>query len=196
MESWGRSLVGFYRTAYKQHLPEDSIHEHRGFDGKRSSRTVGLLGCVDYKDGRSEDLTLGHRVYRKPIHIGRYLHKDANHHPRQKREIVKNLVDRASRVCEPQYLTTELEHLIIALQANGNSTSEVRRDLRPRDVSRAATKGENPEALGMVFLPYVNGVEFFLLCAQVLFGTVRKRLFIFKIYAFVLCSWKTVKDRE
>ena len=53
------------------------------------------------------------------------LHKLLNHHPSQKRAVLKTLVDQASRICEPQYLDEELHHLELALQANGYSIGEV-----------------------------------------------------------------------
>ena len=36
------------------------------------------------------------------------LHKLSNHHPRQKRAVLKTLVDWARRTCEPQFLDAEL----------------------------------------------------------------------------------------
>ena len=43
------------------------------------------------------DLLLGHKVYSKPTHTDRYLHKNSNHHSRQKRGIIKTLVDHANQ---------------------------------------------------------------------------------------------------
>ncbi|XP_048521747.1 uncharacterized protein LOC109534234 [Dendroctonus ponderosae] len=54
---------------------------------------------------------LDHKVYRKATHTARYLHKLSNHHPSQKQGIIKTLRDRARKICEPQHLTTELQHL-------------------------------------------------------------------------------------
>ena len=36
---------------------------------------------------------LGHTVYRKPTHMDRYLNKDSNNHPCQKRGIIKTLTE-------------------------------------------------------------------------------------------------------
>ena len=48
--------------------------------------------------------SLGHKVYRKPTHTDRYLHKLSNHHPRQKRTVVKTLIDQAKRILSPGIL--------------------------------------------------------------------------------------------
>ncbi|KAK9693727.1 hypothetical protein QE152_g33997 [Popillia japonica] len=40
----------------------------------------------------------------KPTHTDRYLHNESNHHPRQKKGVVKTLVERARKVCSPEQL--------------------------------------------------------------------------------------------
>ncbi|KAJ8911010.1 hypothetical protein NQ315_003572 [Exocentrus adspersus] len=60
---------------------------------------------------RKADGTLGHTVYRKRTHTDRYLNKDSNHHPGQKRDIIKTLVERARRICDPEDIEKELKHL-------------------------------------------------------------------------------------
>ncbi|XP_054853995.1 uncharacterized protein LOC129342319, partial [Eublepharis macularius] len=58
----------------------------------------GKLPFLDTWVIRKANFQLGHKVYRKPTHTDRYLHKNSNHHPRQKRGIMKTLVDRARRI--------------------------------------------------------------------------------------------------
>ena len=91
-----------------------------------SSDQLAFLDVLVLKraDGR-----LGHKVYRKPTHTDRYLHKSSNHHPRQKRAVLKTLVDQAKRICEPRYLEDELWYLEEALQSNVYSAAEVRLSL-------------------------------------------------------------------
>ena len=48
--------------------------------------------------------SLGYNAYRKPTHTDRYLHKISNHLPKQKRAVLKMLVDHVRRIYEPQFL--------------------------------------------------------------------------------------------
>ncbi|XP_067325658.1 uncharacterized protein [Anolis sagrei] len=104
--------------------------------------------------GAFSDQQLGHTVYRKPTHRDRDLHQNSNHHPSQKRSTIKALADRAKRICEPHLLQDELNHLNWALQANGDSTSDIRRAARPRTSHKS--QDEDPPR-GKVFLPYIKG---------------------------------------
>ncbi|XP_072845561.2 calmodulin-lysine N-methyltransferase isoform X3 [Pogona vitticeps] len=116
----------------------------------------GQLPFLDVMVLRKTDLRLGHKVYRKPTHTDRYLHKNSNHHPWQKRGIIKTLVDRANRNCEAQFLNTELDHLNWALQANGYSKNEITRAIKPRKQHRTEEEKQSPT--NKVFLPYIKGV--------------------------------------
>ena len=51
--------------------------------------------------------------------MDRYLQRTSNHHTRQKSGIIKTLVDRAKRICDPKNLTEGLQHLNKALQSYG-----------------------------------------------------------------------------
>lgn len=44
--------------------------------------------------------------------------KGSNHHPSQKRTVMKTMIHRASKICEPQALRQELRHVDGDLQAN------------------------------------------------------------------------------
>lgn len=139
--------------AFLQHL--NSVHDRIQFTMERESG--GKLAFLDVLVLRRAGGGLGHTVYRKPTHTDRYLHRDSNHHPRQKRALVKTLVDRAVRICEPQFLEQELEHLGAALQANGYSAGEVLRARRPRRSGRSDAAVEQ-RLVGTAFLPYVRSV--------------------------------------
>nr|XP_060615776.1 uncharacterized protein LOC132765511 [Anolis sagrei ordinatus] len=108
----------------------NSIHPKIQFTMEKENE--GRLPFPDVLVIRKPDQQLGHTVYRKPTHTDRYLHKNSNHHPSQKRSTIKTLADRAKRICEPHLLQDELNHLNWALQANGYSTSDIRRAARPR----------------------------------------------------------------
>ena len=112
------------------------------------------LAFLDVLVLKRTDGRLGHKVYRKPTHTDRYLHKSSNHHPRQKRAVLKTLVDRAKRICEPRYLEDEFRHLEEALQSNGYSAAEVRRAARPRRSGRP-DESVLPEVVGSAVLPYI-----------------------------------------
>uniref|UniRef100_A0AAR5QIB8 Reverse transcriptase domain-containing protein n=2 Tax=Dendroctonus ponderosae TaxID=77166 RepID=A0AAR5QIB8_DENPD len=94
---------------------------------------------------------LDHKVYRKATPTNRYLHKLSNHHPSQKQGIIKTLTDRARKICGPQDLTRELQHLEKAFLQNGYSQLDIK---RPVGVGRA----EKSESTMKAFLPFVPKV--------------------------------------
>lgn len=71
--------------------------------------------------------------------------------------MIKTLYNRAKRICEPDHLPEELQHLEKALQANGYKPDEVRRALHPK---RKTADRDHTQDLthGTVFLPYVKKV--------------------------------------
>ena len=91
------------------------------------------LSFFDVLITRAEDKKLEFTVYRKPIHTERYLQRASNHYPTQKRGIVKTLVERANRICDPKHLIEELQHLNKVLQSNGHSNREryIKRAINP-----------------------------------------------------------------
>ncbi|GJQ84925.1 hypothetical protein Trydic_g531 [Trypoxylus dichotomus] len=95
---------------------------------------------LDVLVNRNRDGTLSHRVYRKPTHTDRYLHYNSNHHPKQKRAVIKTLVDRAARICEPQHIEQELQHLNQALQANGYGNPQIKGAMQPSNSKRSANE--------------------------------------------------------
>ncbi|GJQ87172.1 hypothetical protein Trydic_g12525 [Trypoxylus dichotomus] len=114
---------------------------------------------IDVVVNRNRDGTLGHRVYRKPTHSDRYLHYNSNHHPKQKRAVIKTLVDRAARICEPQRIEQELQHLNQALQANGYRNPQIKRAMRSSDSKRTANEHQlSRHWQGTAYLPYIRSV--------------------------------------
>jgi len=115
------------------------------------------LAFLDVLVMRDDNNKLGHKVYRKLTHTDRYLHSESNHHPRQKRGVIKTLVERATRICEPQYLQEELKHLRLTLQNNGYRPKDINRTIRPRTTCND-TANISARPAGTVMLPYLHRV--------------------------------------
>ncbi|XP_029159721.1 uncharacterized protein LOC114931734 [Nylanderia fulva] len=75
---------------------------------------------------KNEDGTLGHRVYRKPIHRS-LLHATSHHHPTQKNSVINSLIYRVLTISEPTSLNEELEHLNQVLTKNGYNSKDINR---------------------------------------------------------------------
>ncbi|KAJ4427431.1 hypothetical protein ANN_25053 [Periplaneta americana] len=121
----------------------------------------GRLPFLDVLVHRKPDGTLGHSVYRKPTHTDRYLHKSSNHHPGQKRAMMKTLIERAQKISEPQHLRQEMAHLRAALSSNGYSAPEIRRAMHPRRDLNGPSQSHTlvqQKKKGTVFLPYHQNV--------------------------------------
>ncbi|GJQ65859.1 hypothetical protein Trydic_g3961 [Trypoxylus dichotomus] len=100
----------------------------------------GQLPSHDVQVNRNRDGTLGHGVYRKSTHTDRYLHYNSNHHSKQKRVVIKTLVDQAVRIREPQHIEQEFQHLKQALQANGYRNLQIKRAMPPSNSKRIANE--------------------------------------------------------
>ncbi|XP_047987088.1 uncharacterized protein LOC125226948 [Leguminivora glycinivorella] len=61
-----------------------------------------------YVDDRKERDLLTHKVYRKATHTDRYLQADSHHHPAHLSSVPRALINRALRLCDPQYVQGEL----------------------------------------------------------------------------------------
>jgi hypothetical protein len=66
----------------------------------------------------SLDGSLGHTVYRKPMHTDLYLHAESAHHPAQKNWVLRTLVHRES-------IGEELQHLKKTFRKNGYSERDI-----------------------------------------------------------------------
>ncbi|GJQ65329.1 hypothetical protein Trydic_g7445 [Trypoxylus dichotomus] len=140
---------------FLQHL--NSIHPRIQFTMELEKD--GQLPFLGVLVNRNRDGALGHRVYRKPTHTDRYLHYNSNHHPKQKRAVIKMLVDRAARICEHQHIEQELQHLNQALQANGYENPQVKRAMRPSNSKRTADEHQpSRDWQTTAYLPYIKSV--------------------------------------
>ncbi|ENN80003.1 hypothetical protein D910_11051 [Dendroctonus ponderosae] len=119
----------------------------------------GRLPFLDVLVTRKTNGKLAHRVYRKPTHTDRYLHSGSNHHPSQKRGVIKTITERARRICDPSELERELKHLERAFGWNGYSKNEFNRAIRPRNSGGRSEKTDtHDERKGWPCLPYIHGV--------------------------------------
>ena len=64
---------------------------------------------------------------------------------------MKTLLNRAEKICEPQHLQQEINHLKTVFEANGYSTPQINKALRPR-------KEKEKIETGKAFLPYIRKV--------------------------------------
>ncbi|ERL95905.1 hypothetical protein D910_00580, partial [Dendroctonus ponderosae] len=119
-------------------------------------------GCLPFLDvlvTRKPNGKLAHTVYRKPTHTDRYLHSGSNHHPRQKRGVIKILTERARRICELSELDRVLKHPERTLGWNGYTKNEFNRAIRPRSSGGRPEKTDtHDERKGWACLPYIHGV--------------------------------------
>ena len=135
---------------FLQHI--NSIHENIQFTMEtEENNKIAFLDVLLTRRGKD----LGHTVYRKPTHTDRYLQRNSNHHPCQKFGVIKTLTERARRICEPDAIDQELEHLKNALMANGYSEQEIRKSMQPTTNYKTNEKNQ-PRA--KAFLPYIPSV--------------------------------------
>ncbi|XP_054708390.1 uncharacterized protein LOC129218197 [Uloborus diversus] len=87
---------------FLQHL--NSIHPSIQFTMQKESNNQ--LPFLDVLVTKKEDGTLGHQkcTASPHTHRDRYLHKNSNHHPRQKMAVINTLMHRAERICETTHL--------------------------------------------------------------------------------------------
>jgi hypothetical protein len=73
---------------FLKHL--NSIHQNIAFTMEVEQQ--GTLPFLDVLVKRGPNGSLGHSVYRKPMHTDLYLHAKSEHHPAQKRAMLSTLV--------------------------------------------------------------------------------------------------------
>uniref|UniRef100_A0A5S6Q4E3 Reverse transcriptase domain-containing protein n=1 Tax=Trichuris muris TaxID=70415 RepID=A0A5S6Q4E3_TRIMR len=77
--------------------------------------SLPFLDVLVQKEGRK----LTTMVYGKPTHSDRYLHFTSHQPLSVNRGIATGMIDRASTICDPKHLGTELNHIVKALQKIG-----------------------------------------------------------------------------
>ncbi|GJQ80938.1 hypothetical protein Trydic_g4755 [Trypoxylus dichotomus] len=74
-------------------------------------------------------------------------------------DVIKTLVDRAARICEPRHIEQELQHLNQALQANGYRNPQIKRAMRPSNSKRTTKEHQlSRDWQGTAYLSYINSV--------------------------------------
>jgi len=80
---------------------------------------------VKYGRSKREWCSLGHKVYRKPIHTNLYLNQLSHHHPANKQSVLSSLVHRAITLCDQDSLAKELNFLTTVFKNNGYSNQQI-----------------------------------------------------------------------
>ncbi|XP_047988500.1 uncharacterized protein LOC125228095 [Leguminivora glycinivorella] len=113
----------------------------------------GALPFLDVLVQRDERGLLTHKVHRKATHTDRYLQADSHHHPAHLSSVPRALINRALRLCDPQYVQGELQHVRQVLEKNGYSWRQSQRAASASTLRRTHTVERAP-----VFLPFIKGV--------------------------------------
>ncbi|XP_074031670.1 uncharacterized protein [Leptinotarsa decemlineata] len=90
------------------------------------------------------------------IWTDRYLHALPNHHPSQKRGVISALTERARRICEPEHLERELKYLKVTLRSNGYNASEIRKAMKPKNIT--VRKAKKDQMVARAYLPFIPRV--------------------------------------
>jgi DNA-binding transcriptional MerR regulator len=126
----------------------NSIHHNIKF--KMEVEQNWSLPFLEVLVSRRPDGSLGHTVYRKPIHTDLYLHAKSTHNPAQKKWVLLSHIHRARRLFDADSLDKELQHLKGNFKKNGYSNKDIRRALQ-KEVE-PHPKQEKPVAVAR--LPY------------------------------------------
>lgn len=92
-------------------------------------------------------------MYRKPTHIGLYLHNQRHHHPVQKASVMSTLIHRVHCVADSEHLTEELETLKVTFSQNGYSKVDIEQ-----------TKNEDDVIRGVAIVSFCNTITNCLTC--------------------------------
>jgi len=84
------------------------------------------LPFLDIDIYRKTDGSLGHKVYRKPIHTTLYLHKNSRRHPAKKQSVLASLIHRATALSDQDSFTQEPELLTTVFKGNEYSPQKIK----------------------------------------------------------------------
>jgi hypothetical protein len=112
----------------------------------------GHLPFLDLDIYRTTTNSVGHKVYRKPIHTNLYLHHNSHHHPANKQPVLASLIHRAKALCDQVSLNQELEFLTTVFKDNGYSPQQIRRAMEP--VIWTAKNSDKPTSTACI--PYTQ----------------------------------------
>ncbi|KAI5646808.1 hypothetical protein NE865_01063 [Phthorimaea operculella] len=132
-----------------EHL--NSVHSKIEFTVENEAG--GTLPFLDVLVMRMNDGSLRHTVYRKPTHTDRYLKADSHHHPQHLSSVPRSLINRALRLCHPDYIDSELDHVREVLSSNGYEWKQSLRIANSSNKQKPHTVERRP-----IYLPFVKGV--------------------------------------
>jgi hypothetical protein len=107
------------------------------------------LPFLDVLVWKKDDTSLGHSVYRKPMHMDLYLQLGSKHHLGQKGAVLSTLVNLARTICNTHSLE-EIQHLKKTCRRNGYSNHDINCAIYTREKHKTETKKPTSVAL----LPY------------------------------------------
>ena len=112
---------------------------------------------------RREDGSLDVSIYRKPMHMDRYLHFKFHHLTHVKRGVVRCLYDRAKEISMQDNLQKEVDHLARVLKQNGYPTNFIRNSSAPPMQETADTRScdeeQGKEKEPLLVISYVAGMS-------------------------------------
>ena len=135
-------------TTFLEHL--NGLHKNIQFTIEIEED--GHLPFLDIDIYRKRDSSLGHKVYRKPIHTNLYLHQLSHHHPANKHPVLSSLIHRARALRDQESLAHELEFLTTVLKNNGYNNSQIQRAMKPA----ARTSEPKDQPTSTAYIPYTN----------------------------------------
>ncbi|KAK6175878.1 hypothetical protein SNE40_014255 [Patella caerulea] len=99
-------------------------------------------------------------VYRKPTHTDQYIHLKSNHPNSVKSATISALVNRAKKICDPESLSKEIDHLkYVFTNFNGYPEKFVTNTIK-KTLSASAAKPKPPTAPVRIFLPFNGKVSY------------------------------------
>ena len=129
----------------------NSVHPNLHFT--KESAEAGKLPFLDVLVIKNNDNSLSTCIHRKPTWTGLYLHFFSFVPTSYKRNLVKNLFDRARRICSSEHLNAEIKFLFETLRDNGYPSSFIEKYSLQRQ-REAVTGPEKKPAYLMV--PYLG----------------------------------------
>jgi hypothetical protein len=115
------------------------------------TESEGHLQFLDLDIYRRPDVSLEHKVHRKPPHTNLYLNAKSHQHPSNTQAVLSTLVHRARALCDDDNLQAEMMFLKDVFKKNGYD-SQIHRALKRRPHLAQPDNETNPVA----FLPFVG----------------------------------------
>ena len=95
-------------------------------------------------------------VHYKKTNTNIVIKKKSNHRETIKRGVIKGYADRARRLCDPDYLSNEIQNIIHVFEDNGYSEQEIKDAMKDRKKERTSNKEEEINR-GIVVMENIPG---------------------------------------